>query len=150
MIVSLIGSSTHNIDSKNRLSIPAEFRRWSDEESCIFVVSRGVDPCLVVHPSMEWDVKVEKMIRSLSPYDRKHNAFIRANVVEAKRLRCDKQGRILIPQILLDNVGIKKEVKIIGMVDHLEIWNIDTYKNYDTSNFTPDDEYFSGLSELLK
>ena len=35
----------------------------------------------------------------------------------------DKQGRVLLPDKILKRAGILKEVTLIGVRDHLELWN---------------------------
>ena len=40
----------------------------------------------------------------------------------------DPQGRILIPQSLREDAGISGDVIIIGKIDHLEVWNNETFR----------------------
>ncbi len=150
MITNFSGNSTHKLDSKNRVSIPAQFRKWTELEQCEFVISIGPDPCLVVHPAVEWDKFVEKLATRLSTTNKKHRAYIRAYTQDATRVKCDKQGRVLIPQKLLNFGKIQDNVKIIGTINTIEIWDQDTADNYEISNLPPDDDYFVDIDKLLE
>jgi len=151
MIISFSGKSEHTLDTKNRLSIPAIYRRWQQDDSdYTFVVTKGPDPCLIAHPSVEWDIIAKKLLSNLSQFNTRHTAYVRAYCSEASRLKCDKQGRILIPQPLLDYARITKEVTIIGMINRLELWNSAQYRQHEPSHLSPDDEFFKGLDELIQ
>lgn len=150
MKLNFSGNSTHKLDSKNRVSVPSQFRKWTDEEQCEFVISIGPDPCLVVSPSIVWDHFVEKLKSRLSSTNKKHRAFIRAYTQDATRVKCDKQGRILLPQNLLDYAKIKDNVKVIGTIDTFELWDLEAAENYEYSNLPPDDEYFADVHQLLE
>ncbi len=47
---------------------------------------------------------------------------------------CDKQGRIIIPQLHKDYAGLKKEVIIIGVMDRVEIWDLQHWKEFEEDN----------------
>ena len=47
---------------------------------------------------------------------------------------CDKQGRIIIPQLHKDYAGLKKEVIIIGVMDKIEIWDLQQWNEFEEDN----------------
>ncbi len=150
MITAFAGETRHPLDEKNRLSIPAKYRRWADGQDgeCTFVVTKGSDPCLVVYPSTEWDILSEKLLK-LSYFKKKNRAFIRALARSSVRLKCDGQGRILIPTSLLEYAHIKKEVTIIGVLNRLELWDPETLEKHEESSIPLDDEYYEDLGDIL-
>jgi len=150
MITSFAGESRHFLDEKSRLSIPAKFRRWlsGNDAEYTFVVTKGSDPCLVAYPYTEWDIRAENLLK-LDHFKKKNRAFVRAWSRNSIRLKCDKQGRVLIPQLLLDFAGIKKEVVIIGVLNYLEIWDPDTLDQHSESKIPLDDDYFEDLSNIV-
>jgi len=120
----------YTVDEKGRINIPAKFRK-PDESIAYdkFVITRGLDGCLFVYPVAEWE-KVKEKIREL-PYTlrktRLYERYVIPNTVEAE---VDKQGRITIPQHLLEYAKIKKEVKILGMLERIEIWDPEVLSEY--------------------
>jgi len=149
MINSFSGESKHLLDEKGRLSIPAKYRRWlTDNSDYAFVVTKGSDPCLVAYPFIEWDILAEKLLK-LSQFKKKNRAFIRAFSRASVRLKCDKQGRILIPQQLLNYAKIKKDVVIIGTLNCIEFWDPETLDKHEESQIKLDDDYFEDLGEIL-
>ena len=64
--ISFTGESRNSIDQKNRLSIPAKYRKaLSPVNNNTFVLTRGFDQCLILYPLDEWK-KVEGQLGSLS------------------------------------------------------------------------------------
>jgi len=125
----LYGSYTFSVDEKGRFSIPAEIRRGLAEEALsTFMVLPGFDGCLDAYPLDEW-LKREEFLRSL-PEDEDGIYYLRAVLSQMRRCKMDRHKRILVPTQLLRLVGIKDSVFIIGMLDHLEFWNPETYQQY--------------------
>ncbi|MFP4547154.1 MAG: division/cell wall cluster transcriptional repressor MraZ [Fidelibacterota bacterium] len=140
----------HKLDTKKRVSIPASFRQSNDSEACEFVISKGSDTCIEVRPANVWDEFLQNMLSKLRLTNKKHKAYIRAYTQDATRVKCDKQGRILIPQKLLEFANIKDNVKIIGLGSIFEIWDIDTLEATESSQISPDDEYFADVEAQLQ
>ena len=64
--MSFTGEFYNTIDQKNRLSIPAKYRKSLDiVNDKTFVITRGFDSCLFLYPLNEWKL-VEKQLSSLS------------------------------------------------------------------------------------
>ena len=52
----------------------------------------------------------------------KHRSFVRS-IVRCAHLKYDSQGRIALPESLLDYAKIDKNVAIIGMIKKIELWS---------------------------
>tara|TARA_B100001750_G_C15145057_1_gene416681 strand:+ start:164 stop:622 length:459 start_codon:yes stop_codon:yes gene_type:complete len=121
--ISFTGEYNNSIDQKNRLSIPAKYRKaLSPVNNGTFVLTRGFDECLVLYPLDEWK-KVELQLGSLSSIKIKNRSFVRSIVRCAVHLKYDSQGRIAIPENLLKYAKIDKNVTIIGMIKKIELWS---------------------------
>jgi MraZ protein len=123
----LSGEHEHTLDEKNRLTLPARFRARFAEG---LVLTRGIDGCLTVYTPTEFAEKVESPLAKLDPFSRESRAmerFYYANAVEAVP---DKQGRIMIPQSLIQKAGLTREVLVIGVSSRLEIWDRATWRQY--------------------
>lgn len=124
------GSNTYSVDSKGRINIPARMRKAiSPEANETFTITRGFEKCLFVYPQDEW-AKIENKIRALSQTNPQHRFFMRMLLQQATESQLDAQARITIPKELLDYASIDSEVFILGLLDHIELWNPNEYKAY--------------------
>jgi len=117
------GEYSYTLDAKGRLNIPARFRTaLSSDNEGTFVLTKGMDPCIIAYPLTEWQ-KVETGLRQLSSTSKIYRSFIRSTVRFATPTTMDKQGRIQVSPVLREFAGIKKDVMIIGLVNKIEIWD---------------------------
>jgi MraZ protein len=124
------GSYEYSIDSKGRINIPAKLRKCvSPEANDTFTVTRGFEKCVYIYPQDEW-VKLENAIRGLSPTDAEHRFFMRVLLQHATDSLLDAQARVTIPKELLQHAAVDGEVLIVGVLEHIEVWNPKEYKNY--------------------
>ena len=114
-----MGEYNHTIDAKGRIIVPSKFRDLLGEH---FVVTKGLDGCLWVFPSDEWDLFYEKL-RSLPVARKDARNFVRHFMADALDAEIDKQGRILLPQNLRDCANLEKDVVLIGTGPRIEIWD---------------------------
>ena len=124
----LIGKYTNTLDPKSRVIVPAVFRNDLKEK---FILTKGIEKCLYIYPEEEWIALVERIKQNL-PSSKKGNRdarrFFASNAVECE---VDKQGRILIPQILREYATLDKELLFVGDLNKVEIWNPDLYVDSD-------------------
>ncbi len=127
------GSYTYAVDDKGRVNLPAKLRKYvSPEANDTFVITRGFEKCLFVYPIDEWN-KLEQNLRSLSSYDPQHRQFIRALLELASESQLDGQARLSIPQELREYASIQGEVRVIGTLDKIELWDPKIYEGYKNS-----------------
>ncbi len=119
-----MGEYHHNIDEKGRLVIPGKFR---GNEINKIVVTRGIEKCLYIYTTDEWNKLVSKL--STLPFTKKDaRTFTRAIFASASVCEFDKMGRINITSPLVSYAGLTKECVIIGVNDRIEIWDKDSYE----------------------
>jgi transcriptional regulator MraZ len=121
----LLGEFEHTLDDKNRLTLPARFRQ---ELAGGLVVTRGMDGCLFAYTRVDWDRLVETRLSGLdllSQEGRRMQRFFFSGATEAE---LDKQGRVGIPQALLEHAKLGRDVVVAGVHDHLEIWDRDAWR----------------------
>ena len=128
------GEYNKTLDLKNRVNIPAKFRKALDPiNDKTFVITRGFDQCLVLYPIYEWNI-VEQQLSSLSSIRNKHRSFIRSIVRHASYVQYDMQGRIIIPEDLKKFSKIEKDIIIIGMINKIELWSLDNIEKHDNAS----------------
>lgn len=124
------GSDIYSVDAKGRVSIPSKMRRnISSEARSTFVVTRGLEKCLYGYPLDEWQ-RLEGNIKALNQMSEQDRFSMRMLLQYSEELVLDSQCRLLIPQSLLEFAEIKKEVYIIGVLDHVELWDPVSFKHY--------------------
>tara|TARA_B100000686_G_C16571795_1_gene853322 strand:+ start:125 stop:574 length:450 start_codon:yes stop_codon:yes gene_type:complete len=147
--MSFTGEYINLIDQKNRLSIPAKFRNsLSASNDKTFVLTKGFDKCLLLYPLDEWQI-VEEQLSSLSSIKNKNRNFIRTITRHANYVRYDSQGRIAIPELLLNYANINREIMVIGVVKKIELWDQSTLNNYEKQKQFLSDEDFEDLADRI-
>ncbi len=121
-----IGEYSHSVDLKKRLALPSKFR---GELGNRVVVTRGLDGCLFVYPMKVWE-EIASKLGNLPVGESGTRSFIRLMLSGAVDTELDSQGRVLLPEYLKNDAGLKKDVAIVGVYNRLEIWDEDAWKKY--------------------
>ena len=121
----LLGEYTHNLDAKGRMAIPAKFRTKLTAGA---IITRGLDHCLFVFDSKEWEILAQKLI-ALPLAQANSRAFVRLMLAGATDVELDKQGRILIPDYLREYAGLKKQAIVAGFYNRIEIWDSEAWQD---------------------
>ncbi len=120
----LLGEYELTIDEKGRLLIPAEVRRSLDPERDgeAFVIVIGINGQPWLYPERGYETLVSTLASQLSPGEDRL-AFDQMYFSMASREEWDKQGRLMVPQQTRRSTELGRDVTIIGVRDHLELWN---------------------------
>ena len=118
----LIGKFYHHLESKGRLSLPAKFREINKE----WIVTRGLDGCLFLLQESNFKKELEKIAQG--SFTKKANRdLVRLMTNEAMELVADENGRVNLPDYLIKFAKLEKNGVIVGSLNHLEVWDQDTY-----------------------
>lgn len=144
------GSYVSTLDAKGRVAVPAKLRRHPESgPSDRFVITLGLNGCLFLFPPDYWS-EVMRKIAALPFTQQKTLYFTRMLMSNADDVELDRQARIRIPQSLLAQAGLEREVKFVGAITRIELWRPETFqeqmKNYETKNNT---SYEDVAEELL-
>ncbi len=117
----LIGEYRHTMDDKNRLSLPAKFRRETGRK---VVITSGLDSCLFIFTVKSWELITERLSSPdsamLSADSRSFNRYLLGGAVE---IDVDALGRMLLPEYLVTRAKLGRNVVIVGVRDRAEIWD---------------------------
>jgi len=124
--IMLVGTYDHKLDSKGRLVLPARFRQ---ELGSIVVCTIGIDRCISLYSSEKWERVLEKLQQL--PFSKgKSRELMRLILSSASELQIDSAGRILVPTILREHAKLDTDISLIGVNDHLELWNRNLWFEY--------------------
>lgn len=115
----LLGTYTPKIDAKGRVALPAKMRAQLGRG---MVMARGQERCVYVLPQREFR-RIAMQMQKTSMGSRAAREYLRMFLSGAVDQDPDKQGRVLIPQMLRDYAGLGDEIVIIGVGTRAEIWN---------------------------
>ena len=136
-----IGEYTHSLDAKGRIIIPSKFR---DELETNFYLTRWLDGCLAIFSSDQWS-KIHEELSKLPSTKKAARQFTHMLFAKATECTLDNQGRIIIPPVLAKEANIVKECSIIGVNDHIEIWDKQAWEDY----FKEANDQFEEVAEEL-
>lgn len=119
-----IGKYYHKLEPNGRVMIPKEFRQAES-----FVITRGLDGSLFLFQADDFEKEVEKL--SARSFTKKINRdFIRLMTNEAQNLVPDKNGRVQLPNYLIDQAKLNKNIVFVGSMNRIEIWDQQIYHQY--------------------
>ena len=117
------GANYNTLDAKGRLIIPKQFREQLGES---FMMTKGLDGCLYVFPMSEWN-SFEEKLAALPLTNKNARAVVRHFAAGAALCEMDKQGRILVPEVLRDFAHLQRDVVVEGSMKRIEIWSREQY-----------------------
>ncbi|HRY29953.1 MAG TPA: division/cell wall cluster transcriptional repressor MraZ [Elusimicrobiota bacterium] len=120
------GEYQHTLDGKRRVFIPARLR----SSVARFVLTRGLEGCVSLYTEGAWKKLLEKLQNLPVANKSQARAFKRLLISGATLEEVDGQGRLLVPESLGRYAGIRKDVMIIGMDTHIEIWSSEKWNKY--------------------
>lgn len=118
------GLSSGQIDAKGRITIPANYRTLMMEESSgsLVVTIDTEQRCLLLYPFPAWQI-IEEKLESLPSFQPAARRIQRLLMGHATELELDRQGRILLPNLLREYANLDKTVVLVGQGKKIEIWS---------------------------
>ena len=138
-----LGQYYHKLDDHNRLLLPSKL--FGSLNLSKLVVSKGFDKSVLILRTLEdfdafcqyfnsWDTKKSR-VRSVQRLILSHSF----------QVEIDKHNRIILPQALINNVQLTKEVALIGVIDKVELWSKAAWEK---EFLKTEDDYSAQLEEL--
>lgn len=121
------------VDEKSRLLIPAEVRRKLDptQDTDVLVIKIGNNGKLWMWPERYYDAKVfnedaNLEIDDIDPTPDQLERMLNRSA-DINRVPMDKQGRIVLPESVMELTKTGRDVALLGVFNHLQLWNRDDY-----------------------
>jgi MraZ protein len=114
------GSSALTLDAKGRISIPTRYRdALAEQAGGSLTLTRHPDGCLLVYPRPEWEKKREQ----IAAFPMTARALQRLLLGNAQDVEIDGSGRALIAPELRAAANMTRDVMLLGMGAHFELWD---------------------------
>ena len=123
----------NKLDKKWRVSVPASFRSYLSSMGYNGVIcypsfnNPSIDGC-----SQSRIEKISDSIDSLNPFEEKRDIFATSVLAESVKLQFDSEGRISIPNKLLDHARIKNSMLFVGQGKTFQIWEPKLFEKFKT------------------
>ena len=137
-VMLLVGEYRHAIDAKNRLFIPAKHREQLGES---FIITRKMEKCLALYSDGEWQKFTDKLNTLPDSVVGEIKQFLFPKTMWASP---DAQGRVVITPELRSYAELDKNVVIIGVGDHAQIWSESRWQEKESKRDT------DAMVELLR
>lgn len=128
--VMLLGTYTPKIDAKGRMALPAKFRTQLGPG---LIMARGQERCVYLFPQAEFR-RVAMQIQHTSLGNKAAREYLRVLLSGAVDQTPDKQGRVLVPQMLRDYAKLGGDIVVIGVGTRAEIWDKKAWEQYLADN----------------
>lgn len=122
-----VGTYTHSLDPKRRLTIPSGWRAQVGEPKNLYVLPHVHDCCLSVIPASLMQERIIKM-RQHSIADKKARQFARVLASQSDLVSWDSQGRMRINDNLLSGAQLTDKVVLVGAFDSFELWSPENFE----------------------
>lgn len=124
-----LGEYRHNLTERNRIALPKRIR--VEIEGFEVILARGFEKCIAGFDKVQWQKMAQEQV-NIQFNDERGRLLRRQIFSSAMVTELDAQGRVVLPDALLNWAGLKgkvgEELLVIGAGDHFEIWNQENWK----------------------
>ncbi len=127
----LTGEYQHVVDDKGRVLVSNKLRNQIDaeEHGANFYLVLGANGILCLYPEKDF----ERLVLSVAPGATAPDeavAFERISFAMSSKVELDNQGRLLLNERLRKRAGLKEDITLVGVRDHIELWNTQDWEQY--------------------
>ncbi|MDX2109465.1 MAG: hypothetical protein SFY80_04410 [Verrucomicrobiota bacterium] len=128
-----VGEFFHNLDPRNRVTIPSTWRVEGDEQN-YYMAWPHPDGCIAVYPPA-MQKRFLALAEDTKQSDTKGQQLLRRFFGKAVQFGCDKQGRVLLPESLIKHAAIDKELVLVGLGNNFQVWGAERYTKVNDDDF---------------
>jgi MraZ protein len=138
----LTGTYPRTLDDKKRLTFPKRVRELLGDPATLFVTP-GPDQSLWVYTQDALEQLAARLDQAPAT-DGEARVYRRLYFAQTEAVDMDRAGRLLIPDRLAQFASLKHEVILIGVRDHLELWDSERWQQYLTDHSPRFDQVAEG------
>ena len=142
----LTGEYQHVVDNKSRILISNKLRNQIDvdEHGSSFYLVLGSNGILCLYPEKYFE-QIAFAVTPKTTAPDEAVTFERMSFALASKVELDNQGRLLLNEKLRKRAGLKDDITLIGVRDHIELWNSDSWERYLSENMA---QYQKQMSQV--
>lgn len=146
-MLQFVGNMEAKLDAKNRVFLPATFRKalFAESQNTLILRKDIYQKCIILYPQDVWNQEISSIKQKLNKWDKHQSQLLRQFTVDAEMVDIDSNGRILIPKRFIELVSLEAEVSFVGVDNTIEIWSKEELKK----NLLPGDDFGSMLGTLM-
>lgn len=121
----------NKIDKKGRISVPATFRATLSKESFTGVVLfrsfkfKAIEGC-----GINWMIKLSERVDEIGIFSDKKDDLSTTIFADAHQLLFDTEGRIVLPEKLINHANLKQKAAFVGNGNTFQIWNPTDFEDF--------------------
>lgn len=127
-VLPLTGTFPCNLDEKHTLILPRAIRDQLGNCDTV-LVSPGPDHCLWVTNHAHLERLAERLEHSPA-LESEVRVFRRLYYAQTEKIAITVDGRVQVPEKLVQFAGLHQEVVLVGIDDHFELWDVAHWKLY--------------------
>lgn len=120
----------NKVDKKGRVSVPSSFRSVLSDDFLGIIAYESISNTCIEACSLERIKKLSDGIDTLDPYSDERDAFSSVILGGSIKLSFDSEGRILLPEDLIEFAGLQERACFVGKGQTFEIWNPEKYEEH--------------------
>ena len=146
----LTGEYEHVIDVKGRVLVSNKLRNQidADEHGSNFYLVFGANGILCLYPEKYFEqIALAVAPRTTAPDEAV--VFERISFALASKIELDGQGRLLLNERQRKRAGLKDKITLVGVRDHIELWNSKNWEQYLSDNMTQYQKQMSQARQIV-
>ena len=126
-----LSTYTNKVDKKGRVSVPASFRAVLANQNFAGIVAYGsfINPCIEAC-GIDRLENLYNSIDSLDPFSSERDAFVTTILGGSVQISFDSEGRVMLPEALIETANITEKATFVGKGATFEIWQPDSFKEH--------------------
>jgi MraZ protein len=129
-----LSTYTNKIDKKGRVSVPAPFRSELErnQSSSFIIFPNPEQPCIDA-----WDRdRIARYARDRDGFDPDSAEYATVShvLLTSRQLAFDSEGRVNLPDDMIDAIGIGGEVIFAGLGETFQIWSAAEFEKYSNAS----------------
>ena len=127
--MAITGSYSRTLDEKQRVAVPKRLRMQFAESGKGLYIAPESEHSLGLYSSVAFDNLATRLAEKTTNRAEVRN-YLRLFYARAERVDLDGQGRIRIPDRLVEYARLDHEIMLVGVHDHAEIWDSKLWQEF--------------------